>query len=518
MTESLTIYFVGGPCCISIIMDQGTDPANMFADVVRSYSEQELRDLESNIITVTEGMDLSGRPVGAVAMRLNVLAKIKHLRSDVLRSSLSYQSFGAGRANMLESHILSGEDIGSLDRRKQTAVHKAAEKGHAHVISLLSRAKADINTLDQNGKSPLDLVKDEKCRALLKTLGGNGWTPLMIAVEKGEDKVAQYIKCREVLLSIRDQIMFPSWFGDLVMFAEEERWTWDSIEESSMRLDIQKLKVRKTSNDPDYSSAVGEVLKENRVHVWSVRVQKVRSMWLGISRGIEENDLGEDPDCVGDSDSCELIIAFHSEADSYIVHAEPQPEFEFLNQKSEGKSQGTESESAEDSEANSSSTESNGSRSESQSEQQDSWLGFKSNQIIEFELDKIEHTLHVKVDGILKVVVRNVDDREVRPFVCMDYVGESATLLQRFSKTPQDALGLNKLITSQDKIEAFENRNWTKETDALLLRISSGVSFISVLQFHFLAFPCQYFWCMLVCCIPFPAVPFPTYPCKSKSK
>jgi hypothetical protein len=418
-------------------------------------------------------MDLHGKPAGAVAMRLNILAVLKKLRSDVLRSSLSFQSFCIAGVDTLDSSILSGEDIACMDRNKQTAVHKAAEKGHAHVISLLFKAKADINTLDKNGKSPLDMAKDEKCRALLKTLGGNGWTPLMIAVENGEDKVAKYLKCREVLVSVAKHIAFPSWFKELVMLAEEESWTWDLIEDSSMNLDHQKLKVRKSGDDPDYSSAVGEVLKEKRVHVWSVRVQKVQSMWLGISRGVENgNCLGENPDYISDA---ELIIAFHSEEGSDpVVHSETEPKFKYLNQIPEGQLQDTDSESEENSDSNSSGAENSESRSESKSEQGGTWVGFKSNQIIEFELDKVEHTLHVKIDGNSKVMVRNIDDRGVRPFVCMDYVGESVTLLQRLSKTPRDAAGLDGLITAQDELDAFANTEWSKEADAFLLRVSSG--------------------------------------------
>ncbi len=456
----------------------------IFADIVRCYNAQDLRNLEANIVGVTGGRDLNGKQVGTLAIRLNVLATIKHLQSEVLRSSLSYQNFCSARANILESSILNGEDLGSKDRNDQTAVHKAAEKGHVHVLSHLYKSKADINTLDKNLKSPLDLAKDENCRGLLKSLGGNGWTPLMIAVEKGENKVDLYLKCRNVLKSISEQSAFPSWFEELVLYAEEETWTWCSIEESSMNLDHKKLKIKKTGDDPDYSSAVGDVLKENRVHVWSVRVQKVQSMWLGISRGMEEDGgLGNHPDYVGDS--AELIIAFHSEeGNDPIIHSKDDPMFEYHNPKHESEGQGTDSESAEDSESNASGAENSGSNSGSHSEQQGVWLGFKSNQVIEFELDKIEHTLQVKVDGILKVVVRNVDDKDVRPFICMDYVGESATLIQRYSKTPRDALSLNGLISSQDKLEAFDNTHWSKEIDALLLQISSGTFFL----FLFLVF------------------------------
>ena len=95
-----------------------------------------------------------------------------------------------------------------------------------------------------------------------------------------------------------------------------------------------------------------------------------------------------------------------------------------------------------------------------------SFPGYSSGQTVQFELDTKEHRLHVRIDGSLVVTVHDVDDKDVRPYLCMDYF-ESATLLTRNKQAPSGAA-----LAVQDRKLAFENSAWSSEEDLALSGLS----------------------------------------------
>ena len=361
-----------------------------------------------------------------------------------------------------------------------TPLHVAAQHSNADVVLRLIAAQADVNAADVSGNSPVDVAdsrilskdhqhplllqrsseytscdscsctmsQDElyfgckaceyaKCRGckerertgcakFLQSLGADGWTPLMMAVSDGNSELlAKYFRFREAVQSIQNQTPFPSWVeGEVLrkLTTQEMSWTWFSPR--NLRVDDHGLKIRKTQSEPDYSACLtSEIFVGGMKHSWTILVENVDSMWIGIARG--ENDTIQ-LDTHPSECQAEFLIAFGSGGDCVniggVVSFDDLQGFEYF-----------------------------------------------SGQTVEFELDTQNHTLKVMLDGVLKVTVRNLDDKDVRGYVCMDYK-ERAAIISRSSHPANltwDSLG----FTDHDRKLAFDNSMWPADLDILLSRL-----------------------------------------------
>ena len=391
-------------------------------------------------------------------------------REDRLRDS----------SDALKAMIIGNSDINSKNIDDDSAMLIAASKGDENLLLTLVAAKADIN-VDKNGKSALEITEDEKCQNILKWMGADGWTPLMVAAENKPSKVGEYLKLREVLLSIKNRQPFPNWFEAFVQNYEslvDADWTWGPCEPSSMSMSPNKLNIRKTNGSPDYSGAVGSEPFDAGVHSWAVQVDNVTAMWLGIARCIEDG-LDSNPGEHG-----EYVLAFScTEGDLRMRGQDATLEFpEESGSESEEDSEEctgqSGSENEEDAETGSDNEEGSersktDSKDNSESSKKDSessknsssFPGYSSGQIIQFELNCNEHSLQVSIDGKLVVTAHNVDDKDVRPYLCMDYF-ESATLLVRSKQAPSGAAP-----SIQEHNLAFDNSLWSTEEDSALTKL-----------------------------------------------
>jgi ankyrin repeat protein len=57
------------------------------------------------------------------------------------------------------------------NRQHRTALHIAAEEGHFRVVQALVQAKADVHVVDIDGRTPLDLTRDDQCTQILTSAG-----------------------------------------------------------------------------------------------------------------------------------------------------------------------------------------------------------------------------------------------------------------------------------------------------------------------------------------------------------
>jgi ankyrin repeat protein len=74
--------------------------------------------------------------------------------------------------------------------RRSFPVHDAASQDRPQALAFLIEHKADVNTCDASGRTPLELADVRRCQQLLKKAGAGGWTPLMLATAGGKvDKV-----------------------------------------------------------------------------------------------------------------------------------------------------------------------------------------------------------------------------------------------------------------------------------------------------------------------------------------
>ena len=357
-----------------------------------------------------------------------------------------------------------------------TPAHLAAQRGHRKLLQALLNLKADINAQDNLGRSPLDvadsliylknhhkhvltLVNDHRgyscglcnrsievglsyactncgydmcvscfkkenvgCKLSLQINGADGWTLLLIAAELGDKSVSNYLRYRDALMCMKHAHVFPDWFHGTVRHYEnlkESSWNWGVSESASSTISGDKMTVQKVDDTPDYSCALGSIEFDKGTHSWTILVDNVRSMWLGIAKGVKENEgLGSFP-----GTNCETLLAFgSSDGDPVIVGQKVSIERLALG-------------------------------------------GFSSGQQIEFELNVDESWLKMSVDGKLAVKVVDVNSKGASPYVCMDYE-ESATILSR-TVTVSD-VEESCPISDLDRQEGFDNAQWSTDDDSAL--------------------------------------------------
>jgi ankyrin repeat protein len=72
--------------------------------------------------------------------------------------------------------IAKGATVNRRDGEGQTALHLAANCGHADVVRILINARAAVNATDYSGKTPLDeavrISNDNETAELLRNSGG----------------------------------------------------------------------------------------------------------------------------------------------------------------------------------------------------------------------------------------------------------------------------------------------------------------------------------------------------------
>jgi hypothetical protein len=386
--------------------------------------------------------------------------------------------------------VLSGHDFSARNGYDLTPLHFASKSGwHDAVLALVNNG-ADLNVKDKDQNSPLDLASNVRCSEMLKLLGADKWTPLMVAAEKGDEKIEVYMHYRNALISLHKQLPFEPSFVEIVdktVLTKEMQWNWGYVEKNSMQIDESCMSVARISENSGYSSAVGSKLLSSGIHKWAIHVENVQSMWVGIARGVEnaENGLSSSPGEKG-----EYMLAFGSDGNDPVIFGENLPSFHKVDKQKDGDEDDASDTGSQSRESHADSEEpdeeqSGGGEEENSSDEEGDdrssmsvagyGINFTSNQTIELELDLDTHTLKVRVDGRLQAIARNVDSKGVRPFVCMGSF-ESAKILFN-SEICRGSLDNIDLISADDKGKAFDNKLWTPELNTIMSKHpNSGAS------------------------------------------
>ncbi|HJO09261.1 MAG TPA: ankyrin repeat domain-containing protein [Verrucomicrobiota bacterium] len=83
-----------------------------------------------------------------------------------------------GKLKALQQYLAQGQSVTNRHADNgQTALHYAAWGGHTNTITWLIEQKADINALDNDGKSPLDFAWMPRGEAARKILNDAGAKP-----------------------------------------------------------------------------------------------------------------------------------------------------------------------------------------------------------------------------------------------------------------------------------------------------------------------------------------------------
>jgi hypothetical protein len=174
----------------------------------------------------------------------------------------------------------------------------------------------------------------------------------------------------------------------------EASWTWGPCEPNNiMILDNGLTAKNRSGSGPDYSCALGNETFFRGVHTWEIEVQNVNSMWLGISRGVQEaGGLGNSPGQHG-----EFQLYFGSGGG--WGHRGSTPNVETISSGN-----------------------------------------FGSGQKVKLVLDIGAKSLTMSVNGDVKYICHDVDCAAgVVPYMCSDYT-ESATIISRSSTLAQSPI------------------------------------------------------------------------------
>ncbi len=346
----------------------------------------------------------------ASVVNIEVLKSLIKARAPLYAEDKNGRSFvhiaaENGNVSVLDLDAIKVDNAALLEDKLtcgSSPLHTAVLAGHDKFVAALLKAGVDVNVQDSSGKPPLAVSKGSTMKSILRSFGAGRWTRLMVAAEQGGRKFEQLIDGTKCMYCVQNKENFPPWFQRLVRFhsalmKQDEGWYWGDHERQNMVMTNERLKVAKVGNYPDYSAAVGNTVLEFGIHKWEIKVDNVCSMWMGISRGVLENDLlGANPvtlDARYYNDLFMLVL----QSDGTLINCGKAATVEVPYEQ-----------------------------------------GYSSGQLIVFEMDTFKHTLSVKIDERLVFSASGIDDRDVRPYVCMDY-DETAVLVSRHSVVVHDA-------------------------------------------------------------------------------
>jgi hypothetical protein len=407
-----------------------------------------------------------------------------------------YRNIWGLTADSVHRAIIAGDDVNARNRSGQTPLHLAAMKGCDVSLIELLKANADPSAVDKLKQSALKVAANSNCVRLLKMAGTDGFTALMMAAEKGMESIERYFKIRDVILSIHRQIPLPSWFEAVYrdsLRSSHMKWTWGSAEKLNMVFRNDKLCVQRIGDTREFSGAVGSCTFDVGIHRWSMRVENVQNIWIGISRGIEDSVEGLEsaPGNFGD-----YFIAFCSDGSDPIILGK-QPKFQRIRKEfpdsgsdendSQHRDEASEKSGSENEEPYDDDDENNGEHSSDEEEQEEDrtendddvpayGINLKSGYIVSLELNMTEHTLKVWINDSLRAFLTEIDDEGVRPYVCLGG-SESVTLLQVIDVDPDCEGAEGSIIASvEDFSHGFDNTKWNPGIDDFLCCLPRALS------------------------------------------
>ena len=322
------------------------------------------------------------------------------------------------------------------DELEQTPLHCASLNGDEDIVKELLHAKANVQSLTKTGKSCLDCALDSKslrCIAILKMVGTDEWTPLMVAAENGLYLLKEYLEVRENCLALRDRSKFRDSFQQEVHFfsnltncnSEKQSLTWDS---STMDRTNENTMAR-SHKDSNFSYALGTLLGEG-VHIWQLGIGEFSDrIWVGVAKNLDT----------------EGVNPFKSSPKSYVVCFGSDGVYGVGGACPKGRTVSFDALFANESERS-----------------------YRPGQVVEFCLDTFKASLKISINGILAVIAYNMDTQDIRPYVCSSAELRSVTITTLKSEVLSEA---TILIAPDEQSAGLDNSIWSIELDAALKHI-----------------------------------------------
>jgi hypothetical protein len=346
--------------------------------------------LQSKDITAllqSKDMDMKSEILYIVVLRLRTLHVLHNL---LLKHGLTDRSM-LELAHGQEAHDYINCKTDEVE--SESALTCAFKRGNMESCNLLLYAGADISAL-AHARTIIEegewaKLSQSKGMDVLKLHGWNDWTPLLTAAEKGAGHVIQYLQSTRGIHAIEKCLKegsdFPQWFNLKMLYhsqVSESRWIWTTYAKSGMQLSESKRKVRKENDNFDYSCALGSITFSKGIYLWTIKLDSVKLVWLGLAMGHFMNEgVNCRPTAFADS-----ILAFGSDGS---FHSTEKIELKRV------------------------------------------WnTKFGSGQIVGFKVDVHKKKVEMSIDERLVLTVNEFECQDCRPYVCMGY-RESATLLSQ---------------------------------------------------------------------------------------
>jgi hypothetical protein len=338
-----------------------------------------------------------------------------------------------GHVEVIKVLIAGKASIEAKNQQQPTPLHIAASAGQEGAVLALVRAKADVNARDRSKNTVLAVASDADCRLTLQIAGADGWKPLMVAVKT--ENTEDYLRFRELICCMKEGRSFPLWFVEDVSYysnlgVHQKMYTWDQL---GVGVNLNEDKRIASHQDVGVSSyTLGNEIFKDGVHMWTIAVDDVGSMWVGIGRNVDEEDLLGQSGC-DCPDRCTL--AFPSDgSNALIIGRKGVQAKKFLS-------------------------------------------GFKSGDCIKLELDTHKHFLKMSVNGVLAFTAWGVDDVDVRPLVIMD---RGSVALIDVGLTRQQLTVRS--ISAEDYSMCLDNAKWSPISFETLASVS-GNFFVSSIDY-----------------------------------
>jgi ankyrin repeat protein len=434
------------------LLDENSPVAKLLKRTVSTHVRNSLQQYPSKSLQQNEGDPLEcgwtalmiAAEIGHTELIESILRQENNINSKnslhqtALHIAASFQNSEVVQLLVQSKASLEGRDI-----NQHTALCSAAKSGCAKSVRILAEAKADVNvtfTCKQDSSNTkkeqtvLDLAKlssETECIKLLKELGAESWTPLMVAVDKGPYCVQLFLKTRDNLIRLHAGQPFNNEFqNSLMLYSKLKRqqttWQWSGDKkESNLVIGKDGFEVKKVRSPPEYSCILGDVIIKNGIHRWTLKVSNVQVMWAGVAQRVSNDRLHTEPGGYRGEDG--YYVVFGSNNDMPRVIGDDVAEITVLSQSS-----------------------------------------YSDNQILDFELDMYDCSLKFSVDGKLVAVVSNLSGRELEPYICMYYSGSVELLARETFMAGEEQLPL-----FDDTLAGQDNSKFFPDFDAELLNLSN---------------------------------------------
>ena len=146
---------------------------------------------------------VGNRFTDSLVIIISVLLLLVFLREPKPPKISLHQAAKDGNTEAVKLDLADGTDVNTKDDNGRTPLHNVAEEGHKEIAELFIAAGADVNAKNNLGGTPLHEAAASGHKEIVEVLitkGANvnayigGWTSLHLAVDEGHTEIAELLR------------------------------------------------------------------------------------------------------------------------------------------------------------------------------------------------------------------------------------------------------------------------------------------------------------------------------------